>query len=151
MLPLETNPWERVPTTRILQMLKYLATEKLGPKSQQVWVSIILFRCFLEGFGTTPNFRAAGNFLKEAAVLGSYKARALLRVCHKSAAIVLPPDINVQKMLLPVVIKEQNYIANTDKSTQPPLRRFTNSLCTILQARSGILPQHHEEIVQNYS
>lgn len=60
MLPLETNPWERVPTTRILQMLKYLATEKLGPKSQQIWVSIILFRCFLEGFGTTPNFRTAG-------------------------------------------------------------------------------------------
>ena len=79
---------------RLVEALKLLAsTEGFFNSKERIVISIILFRCYFEGFGTSQDMNIARNFLIQAIQHGCLEAQAVLSVFCEATGSSIPSDM----------------------------------------------------------
>ena len=113
-IPLSSGPFGSEPADRFLEVLKLQSQDLRTNPWQKAAISVLLFRCHFEGYGTPQNFQTAARYLREAATYGDHIAQAKVLGYHKT--FKLPSlDLNeARKHLFAAAFRSRDYSAMQD-------------------------------------
>jgi len=88
------NPLRIEPAHRFINTLREHESQNTEEKWKRVTTLILIFRCYLEGYGTARNHEMAAKYLTKAANAGYGIAQQVLSTFHEAYGISNQIEIN---------------------------------------------------------
>ena len=98
---------------------------------------VLIFRCYLEGYGTAKDLILAAKYLKESARLGDTRSQATISIYHTALQLQPLDIIETKRYLGRACLSTRDYYAMQDKSEASEVRGRGRAdfSCTAIETR----------------